>query len=164
MHNYVEGTLKRLLHKVGTDPKYSPREHPGVKCTKKEDMQYAQQIDDSPFLNKEQTKYVQQVVGVFLYYARALDSTMLPALNKIGAQQAQPTQSIMKKVQRLMDYGNTYPNAYIRFYVSDMQLMIDSNAAYLVLPKARSRIAGYFRLVNVPTSQYTYKDNGAILI
>ena len=45
-----------------------------------------------------------------------------------------------------------------------MQLMIDSDAVYLVLPKSRSRIAGYFRLANVPTSQYKYKDNGIILI
>ena len=70
----------------------------------------------------------------------------------------------MTKVQRLVDYANTYPNAYIRFYASDIQLMIDSDIAYLVLPKARSRIVGYFRLSNVPTSQYKYKNNGAILI
>ena len=42
--------------------------------------------------------------------------------------------------------------------------MIDSDAAYLVLPKARSRIAGYFRLGNKPSNKYKYKDNGAILI
>ena len=42
--------------------------------------------------------------------------------------------------------------------------MIDSNAAYLVLPKAHSRIAGYFRWSNKPSSKYKYKDNGAILI
>ena len=63
-----------------------------------------------------------------------------------------------------MDYANTYQNAYVRFYASDMQLMIDLDAAYLVLPKVRSRIAGYFRLANTPTSIYKYKDNGAILI
>ena len=42
--------------------------------------------------------------------------------------------------------------------------MVYSDAAYLVLPKARSRIAGYFRLANTPSSKYKYKDNGAILI
>ena len=63
-----------------------------------------------------------------------------------------------------MDYANTYKDAYVRFYASDMHLMVDSDAAYLVLPKARSRIAGYFRLANTPTSPFQYKDNGAILI
>ena len=41
-----------------------------------------------------------------------------------------------------MDYVHTYPNAYIRFYTSDIILHVDSDAAYLVAPKARSRIAG----------------------
>ena len=42
--------------------------------------------------------------------------------------------------------------------------MIDSHAAYLVLPKARSRIVGYFRLGNKPSSKYKYKVNSEILI
>ena len=91
----------------------------------------------------------------FLYYARALDSTLIPALSRIAAQQAQPTQLIMKKVQTLMDYANTYQNVYVRFYASDMQLLVDSDAFYLVLPKTRSRIAEYFRLANSPASPYT---------
>ena len=162
--DYIRNALKRLGYNVSVTPQYSPHEHIGVNWTNKGDRQYAQQPDTSPFLSKVETKYVQQVVGVFLYYARALDSTMLPALNQIGAQQAQPTQLVMQKVQRLMDYANTYKDAYVRFYASDMHLMVDSDAAYLVLPKARSRIAGYFRLANTPTSPFQYKDNGAILI
>ena len=49
-----------------------------------------------------------------------------------------------------MNYVNTYPNAYIRFYVSDIILHVDRDAAYLVAPKARSRIAGYFHLSDHP--------------
>lgn len=47
-----------------------------------------------------------------------------------------------------------------------MQLMIDSDTAYLVLPKTHSRIAGYFRLTNIPTRKYKnkYKNNDVILI
>ena len=44
----------------------------------------------------------------------------------------------------LLDYLNFYSNAKIRFYSSDMRLYVDSDAAYLVAPKAKSRIAGYF--------------------
>ena len=43
-----------------------------------------------------------------------------------------------------MDYVATYPDAFLRFYASDMILHVDSDASYLVLSKARSRIAGYF--------------------
>jgi hypothetical protein len=45
-----------------------------------------------------------------------------------------------------MDYLHTYPNAVIRFYASDMILKTTSDAAYLVLPKARSRAAAHYHL------------------
>ena len=49
-----------------------------------------------------------------------------------------------------MDYLNTYPDAYIRYHASDMVLYVNSDAAYLVAPKARSRIAGYYYLSDHP--------------
>mmetsp|Transcript_28285 Transcript_28285/g.32953 ORF Transcript_28285/g.32953 Transcript_28285/m.32953 type:complete len:127 (-) Transcript_28285:506-886(-) len=73
---------------------------------------------------------------------------MLPALNEIGTTQAKPTENSMKAVKQLLDYAATYPNPKIRFYASDMILYADSDAAYLVLPNAKSRIAGYFYLSN----------------
>jgi len=66
-----------------------------------------------------------------------------------------PTQKTMKKIKQLLDYAATYPNAVIRYYASDMILHAESDAAYLVLPKARSRIAGYFYLSSKPkTSKF----------
>ena len=42
---------------------------------------------------------------------------------------------------------------------------VDSDASYLVLPKARSRIAGYFCLLHSQTSPHRHHvDNGPILI
>ena len=114
-------------------------------------------------LDKSDTRWIQSAVGSLLYYGRALDNTILPALNTIGTEQALPTATTKKKVQRLLDYVNIYPNAVLRFYASDMILKIDSDAAYLVLPKARSRFAGYFRLLDKPTTS-NYQHNGAILI
>ena len=48
----------------------------------------------------------------------------------------------------LLDYLHTHPNAKIRFYASDMILYVDSDAAYLVAEKAKSRIAGYYYCSN----------------
>ena len=53
-----------------------------------------------------------------------------------------------KKVNMLLDYLESYPNAKIRFFALDMILHADSDAAYLVLPGAKSRLAGYFHLSN----------------
>ena len=77
---------------------------------------------------------------------------------------AKPTTKTTDKAQQLMDYLNTYPNAYIRYYASDMVLHIDSDAAYLVAPNARSRIAGYFHLSDHPNITKHPTLNGAILV
>ena len=40
----------------------------------------------------------------------------------------------------LREYLATYPNEKIRYHGSDMALYVDSDAVYLGLPNARSRI------------------------
>ena len=41
---------------------------------------------------------------------------------------------------------------------------MDSDANYLVLPKPRSRIAGYFRLAGKSDNKQQYTGNGVILV
>ena len=43
-----------------------------------------------------------------------------------------------------MDYDHSYPNTMIRCHSSDIQLYIDSDAAYLIFLKTHSQGAGYF--------------------
>ena len=54
----------------------------------------------------------------------------------------------MKDLDHFLDYCASHPEAEIIYRASDMQLMVDSDAAYLVAPKARSRVAGYHYLGN----------------
>jgi hypothetical protein len=89
---------------------------------------------------------IQAISGTFLYYGRACDPCILPALNEIASEQASPTTDTIDKTTMLMDYLHTYPNAVIRYHASDMILKITSDAAYLVQPKARSRAAVHFHL------------------
>ena len=161
MPKYIPNLLQKLQHRNPNTPQYSPHEYIPIKYSVKGDRQYMQQPDTSAILNNEDTKWVQSAIGSLLYYGRALDNTILPALNQLGTEQALPTSTTKKKLSRLLDYVATYPNAQLRFYASDMLLAIDSDAAYLVMPKARSRLAGYFRLLD---RNRTYKHNGAILI
>ena len=152
MPNYIKDILLRFLHQTPKKPEHSPHAHVPIQYGIKT-RQYAVNQCDSPLLDKKGIKYVQQVVGSLLYYARALDGTMLPALNTIGSEQAKPTESTKNKCKKLLDYAATYPNAYIRYHASDMVLHVDTDAAYLVLPKARSRVAGYYQLLDYPTKQ-----------
>jgi hypothetical protein len=60
-------------------------------------------------------KRIQQVDGSFLYYALAIDPTILMALSDIATQQAAPTENTKKQVDQFFDYMWTHPNAKIRY-------------------------------------------------
>jgi hypothetical protein len=60
------------------------------------DNQATTPADDSALLNDTAKKQIQQVVGSFLYYARAVDVTILMALSDIATQQAAPTENTKK--------------------------------------------------------------------
>lgn len=161
MPNYIHNLLSKLNYTPASSPQYSPHKPISFQYTKQGGRQYVKTTPSSPFLNKLETRWVQSALGGLLFYARALDNTMLPTLNDLSTEQACPTQQTKNNLHRLLDYANTYQHVALRFYASDMILHIDSDAAYLVLPQARSRIAGYFRLLTDPPH---HRDNGAILI
>ena len=54
---------------------------------------------------KYEIKKVQRVVGTFLYYGRAVDNTILPALNDISASQASPTKNTMDKICKYLKFS-----------------------------------------------------------
>ncbi len=76
-------------------------------------QQFATPNDDAPILDNHGIKYVQRVVGSFLYYGRAVDNTILTAINEVLAMQAHPTKNSLDKTQMLLDYLATYPNAKV---------------------------------------------------
>jgi hypothetical protein len=66
-------------------------------------IQYAKAIDSSPAATKEEEKYICQVIGVFLYYSRAVDSTILVCLSSLAAVQAKPTAHTVFLVKWLLN-------------------------------------------------------------
>eukprot|EP00978_Attheya_sp_CCMP212_P015192 scaffold39147_cov55-Attheya_sp.AAC.5 len=65
-----------------------------------------------------------------------------------------------KALDHFMNYCATHPDAEIIYRRSNMILQLDSDAAYLVAPKARSRAAGFFYLGKKDGSLF----NGPIFI
>ncbi len=128
------------------------------------DNQAPSSLDDSPLLNEAGKKHVQQIVGSFLYYAQAVDPTILMALSEISSQQVAPTENTMKRVNQFLDYMWTHPDAVIRYRASDMILNVHSDVSYLSTPKACSRAGGYFFLGSLPCNGDPIKPNGAIHI
>jgi hypothetical protein len=95
-------------------------------------------VDNSPPLNKKGIKLVQQIVGSILYYARAVDMTVLMALNTIAIKQTKETEKTMAKCMQLLDYLAYHADAKVRFYASDMIMNIHLDASYLSKGKACS--------------------------
>jgi hypothetical protein len=158
MLDYVPEALIQSQHAPPTKPQHQP--YPHIKPVYGATNQYAETIDTSPPLSKEDKKYVQEVVGTFLYYARCINSTMLTALGSIAIQQANPTKNTMITIKQFLDYAYTHPNAIVTYQASDMVLAAHSNASYLLEANACSQAGGHvFMSSNTPLPH----NNGAVL-
>ena len=146
MPGYVERALQRFKHTF-TATEDSP--HAWQKPTYGAKVQYASQ-DSTPNLNAADQKHVQTVLGTFLYYARAVDSTLLASIGTLATQQTNGTKATLIALTQLLNYCTTHPNAVIRYHASGMVLWVDSDASYLSAPKGRSRMAGYHYLSDAP--------------
>ena len=138
MEDYVKQALQELQHPKPKRHQYAP--------SRMERPEYGQPIqyvntDESAALTPDEIKYKQRAVGKFLFYARAIDNTMLHSLNDIAI--SKHTQNSMEAVRHFLDYAASNPNAKIKYRASDMVIQSDSDAAYLVCPEARSRAGGY---------------------
>ncbi len=111
-------------------------------------------LTTSQKLEKEGTKYIQQVAGTLLYYGQAVDTTILPALSSIASEQAAPTEQTMAKVKQLSDYSASQEEAIITYNASKMVLTVHSDAGYANEKKqeaAPGDISSY--QIRIPTHQ-----------
>eukprot|EP00804_Cyclotella_cryptica_P016252 CCRYP_005739-RA/>CCRYP_005739-RA protein AED:0.46 eAED:0.46 QI:0/-1/0/1/-1/1/1/0/96 len=69
--------------------------------------------DDSPALDKNGVKLIQQVVGSFLYYCRATDTMIPEALSELSQQQTKATENTLQRCKQFLDYMAMHPDAKI---------------------------------------------------
>ena len=144
MPGYVTRALHKFMHTPATRPQHSPHawNPPNYGAT----VQYAPDADTSPLLDSKALTHLQNVIGTFLYYARAVDSTMLVALGSLASAQNNGTEATTVAITQLLNYCATHPEATLRYHASGMILHVHSDASYLSEKKARSRAGGYFFL------------------
>ena len=122
MPNYVPNALLRF-NVSSHPPAHSPLTYHPIK--------YGQQyehIDESPpVVDPKRITRIPQIIGVFLYYSRAVDETMLCALNKLASRQANPTGDLEKDIDRFLHYAATHPNAKLVYRASGMTLIKSSS-------------------------------------
>ena len=102
MPNYVAKALRRFRHRPPTKLEHQP--YPHVRPTYGALTQYTKEEDHLQPMDKAGKKYIQEVCGVFLYLARAVDGGILPALSSLAQQQASPTINTMILCKKFLNY------------------------------------------------------------
>ena len=150
--------LKRLQYNKKQPPRYSTHTHLPIIYGKVGQRQYITSPDTSQILTSQETTQVQSVLGTCLYDVKAIYGTMSTSINDIGTQQAKPTKNTQLKIKILLNYADTYPHVKLRCHASDIILQVESDAAYLVLQKSRSRRLGNKLKINdnnISIAQYS---------
>ena len=150
MDGYVEEALQRFRWKSPKKPQHQPHAHVAPKYVTT--VQYAKEEDTADPATKEEKKYIQQVLGTFLYYARMVDGTMLVALSAIASEQATPTKNTLKKIAQFLDYAATNPDAVLTYHRSDMILNVEIYASYFSERHTRIRAGGHFYISDNSTN------------
>jgi hypothetical protein len=122
------------------------------------------EVDSSPQLDAKGIKRVQQIVGSILYYARAVDMTILMALSAIAVEQTKARTKMLGKCMQLLDYLASNSKAKVRFYTSDMIMNIHLDASYLSETGAGSRACRHFFMGWMPKNGEPIKINGAFYL
>jgi hypothetical protein len=94
-------------------------------------MQLAPENDTSDLLDDTHKHRIQEIVGLLLYCAHAVDNKLLVALSAIAAKQAKATITMEQVVHLLLDYMPTYPHGDIVYQASNMILCVRANAGFL---------------------------------
>ena len=107
--------VAKYQHTKPTAPQHAPYQaapiHYGAKVQRVA-------TDTSAPLNKTEIQCVQDIVGTLLYYACAVDPTLLAALSAIAACQANDTRAVYDACHQQLDYVATHPNAGICYHAS----------------------------------------------
>jgi hypothetical protein len=162
MPNYIMKQLTFYAHPAPDRPQHCPFLPNPITFGK--DTQAPMPTDDSPLLDDVGKKRIQQVVGSFLYYAQAVDPTILMVLSDIAIQQTTLTENTKKQVDQFLDYMWTHSDAEICYRASNMILNVHSDALYLSAPGTHSCAGGYFFLGSLPVNDNPIKLNRAIHI
>ena len=90
----------------------------------------AEKLDDN------NNKRLQKIVGNFLYYARAVDPTMLTELNSLSAVHIKPKIKTTKQETQSLNHSATHPDKVTEYRTSGMILHIYLYASYFSEPEA----------------------------
>jgi hypothetical protein len=170
MPGYIAKAIAKAIAKLcASPPKLSEDSpHAWVAPSYGAKVQFTAPEDTTKLLTPTERTRLQEVVGMLLYYGRAIDSTILVAIGSLASAQATGTKATAQAITQLLNYYASHPDATVRYIASEMHLHIHSDASYLSVVKARSRSGGIHFLSNKPSTQAPAPDskppplNGAV--
>jgi hypothetical protein len=147
MPTHIQKALKHFQH---PPPQIQQDNlHPHVKKKYGTKEQFTKPINKTPLLDKAGKKFIQEVTGVFLFLARAVDGTMLTPLSALASEQAAPLEATMEKCLQPLDYVAYQEDAILTYKATNMVLMIHSDASYLSEPKAHSQASRHMLMAGI---------------
>jgi hypothetical protein len=135
----MPGYISQLLEQH-TDRPLSFQQTPALYTPVQYGTKGAQQVtvDPTPAATDIAKQQLQSIVGSLLYYARAVDPSLMTAVCALSAQQSNPTEAATAAADRLLGYVAAYPDNQLVYRSSDMQLKFASDASHNSRPKGRS--------------------------
>jgi hypothetical protein len=109
MPGYVEKALQEFQHAEPTKAEHQL--HCNNELQYRVKLQLTDLIDTTAPLTESQNTLLQKITGNFLYYARAVDPTMLVTLSALASQQTKGTEHTMDNAIKFLNYCATHPNA-----------------------------------------------------
>jgi hypothetical protein len=100
MPGYVSNVLSKFQHDAPKHPQHTPSRYGTPVYGAK--TQYATK-DETPPLTAQQCLTIKKVTGSILYYARAVDPTVLIPLNDIATEQTKATEKTQADTKQLLD-------------------------------------------------------------
>ena len=86
------------------------------------------------------------------------DNIIIVATNDTSTQQIKARKDTRAKLEWLLDCAATNPNAINTMHASDMQLWTSSDASYVNVSKARTRVAGFHFLGDAPNDDMSLSE------
>jgi hypothetical protein len=151
MSRYINKALTKYQHPKPVSPQHAPY--------KAAPIQYGArvqrvEVDTTQPLSPKEIKRVEDIVGTLLYYARAVDPTLLTTLSAIAACQSNGTRAVADASHQLLNYVATHPNAGIWYKACNMVLSVHMEASYLSKPggKVEQSVISTYPIAMIKTS------------
>jgi hypothetical protein len=159
MPGYIKAALHKYQHAAPACPEHAPYTWNSPIYGAK--TQFVEGETTSPELSDKYVNKLQQLTGTLLYYARAVDPTLIMPINVLASEQSRTTAFTADKVIKLLNNCNTHPETKIRYHASEMILHIHSDASYHSRKEDTRGAGGFFymgsspkKTKNLPTGKF----------